>query len=99
MTVTDMLYIGYKRYKDEFIEERNGYSLSFEDLHELGDDSNSYVDADICDLSDDWTPLGKIKKKSKKTFTERMIRYIIWFIVLSGMSFICYWTLIELYRE
>jgi hypothetical protein len=98
MTITDMLYIGYKRYKDQDIEEKNGYSLSFEDLHEL-DDNDSYVDADICDLSDDWTPLGKIQKKHKKTFSERMVRYTIWIISLSGMTFICYWTLIELYRE
>jgi hypothetical protein len=103
MTINDILYIGYKRYKDQDIEERNGYSLSFEDLHELDcdddDDDDSYVDADICDLSDDWTPLGKIQKKFKKTFAERMIRYIIWCIVLSGMMFLCYQTLIKLYRE
>lgn len=96
-----MLYIGYKRYKDEDIEEKNGYSLSFENLHHLDDDddNNSYVDADICDLSDDWTPIGKIPKKQKKTFSERLFRYFLWIISLSGMTYICYHTMIELYRE
>ena len=98
MTITDMLYIGYKRYKDEDIEEKNGYSLSFEDLHEL-DNENSYVEADICDLSDDWTPIGKIPKKQKKTLPERLFRYFLWIISLSGMTYICYYTMIELYRE
>jgi hypothetical protein len=100
MKMTDMLYIGYKRYKDEDIEEKNGYSLSFEDLYQLDNENEEIeVDADICDLSDDWTPLGKIQKKYKKTFSQRMIRYIIWFLSLSGMTVICYQTLIELYRE
>ena len=96
-----MLYIGYKRYKDQDIEEKNGYSLSFEDLHQLDDDddNNSYVDADICDLSDDWTPIGKIPKKQKKTFSERLFRYFMWVVSLSGMTYICYHTMIELYRE
>jgi hypothetical protein len=96
-----MLYIGYKRYKDEDIEEKNGYSLSFENLDELedDDDDNSYVEADICDLSEDWTPIGKIPKKQKKTLPERLFRYFLWIISLSGMTYICYYTMIELYRE
>ena len=96
-----MLYIGYKRYKDEDIEEKNGYSLSFENLDELedDDDDNSYVEADICDLSEDWTPIGKIPKKQKKTLPERLFRYFLWIISLSGMTYICYYTIIELYRE
>jgi hypothetical protein len=100
--MTDLLYIGYKKYKDEDIEieEKNGYSLSFEDLQGLDDDDDkSYVDADICDLSDDWTPIGKIPKKQKKTLHERLFRYFIWVIGLSGISYLCYYTIIDLYRE
>jgi hypothetical protein len=95
-----MLYVGYKKYKDQNIEVKNGYSLSFEDLRlHIESDDDQEVESDLCDLSDDWTPVGKIKKKAKKTFTERMVRYLVWVIVISGMTFICYWTLIELYSE
>jgi hypothetical protein len=105
MSITDLLYIGYKKYKDEDepMEIKNGYSLSFEDLRinidSDQDDSDNSVDSDLCDLSDDWTPMRKIGKKYKKTVIERICRYAIWTIVISGMSYICYWTMIELYRE
>ena len=68
MTISELLSIGYKKYKDEDMEVKNGYSLSFEDLRlDIdSDDENSYVEADICDLSDDWTPIGRIHKKNKK---------------------------------
>lgn len=100
MTLSDMLSIGYKKYKDEdiYMEIKNGYSLSFEDLNGI-DDDNNYIEADICDLSDDWTPVGRILKKYKKTLSERIIRYLVWFISLSGMSYICYHTINDLYRE
>ena len=101
MTIVDLLSIGYKKYKDEDMDVKNGYSLSFEDLqvHIESDHEYEEVEADLCDLSDDWTPLGRIPKKSKKTLPERIIRYSIWTFVLSGMTYICYWTIIELYRE
>lgn len=95
--MTDILSFGYKKYKDEDIEEKNGYSLSFEDLQL--DTNTELEEADICNLSDDWTPIGSIKKKMKKSFSERMCRYIIWMFSLSGMTAICYYTIIELYRE
>jgi hypothetical protein len=103
MTISDVLSIGYKKYKDENIEVKNGYSFSFEDLRVNIASDDEYedkeVEADICDLSDHWTPLGRIPKKSKKTFPERIFRYFIWTFVLSGMTYIFYWTIIELYHE
>jgi hypothetical protein len=102
MTINELLSLGYKKYKDEEnIEVKNGYSLSFEDLRiDIdSDDENSYVEADICDLSDDWTPIGRIHKKNKKKLPERIIRYCIWVISLSGMAYICYHTISDLYRE
>ena len=97
----DLLSMGYKKYKDAAdIEVKNGYSLSFENLrvHIESDDENEYIEADLCDLSDDWTPVGKIHKKYKKTLFEKSIRYCIWIFVLSGMAYLCYWTIIELYH-
>lgn len=102
MRINDVLSLGYKKYKDEeYIEVKNGYSLSFEDLRiDIdSDDENEYVEADICDLSDDWTPIGRIPKKSKKTLPERIFRYSIWIIGLTSMGYMCYHTISDLYRE
>ena len=102
MTITDILSFGYKKYKDQYKDEvKNGYSLSFEDLRiDIdSDDEDEYTESDICDLSDDWTPISRIPKKSKKTLPERIIRYSIWILLLSGLSYLCYYTISDLYRE
>ena len=102
MTINELLSLGYKKYKDEEnIEVKNGYSLSFEDLRlDIdSDDENSYVEADICDLSDDWTPIGRIHKKKKKPMYERIFLYVTWIISLSGTAYVCYSTISELYHE
>lgn len=103
-----------KIYKEEIIDIKNGYSMSFEDLSKLEsnmdrgenndvcDDKSSdydYEDADICDVSDDCTPLGKIHKKNKKTFYEKMITYTAWFIGITGLFSMMYFTMTKLYRE
>jgi hypothetical protein len=107
MTISDLLSIGYKKYKDENIEIKNGYSLSFEDLR-IDIDSNEedrdreYIQleaADICDLSDDWTPVGKINKKNKKTFPEKLFRYVMFIMCISIIIYLCYSSLIDVYRE
>lgn len=102
MTINELLSLGYKKYKDEEnIEVKNGYSLSFEDLRlDIdSDDENSYVEADICDLSDDWTPIGRIHKKNKKSIYKRIFIYMAWIISLSGTAYVCYYTISDLYHE
>jgi len=105
MNYTDFLYIGYKKYKDEKDEIKNNYSLSFEDLesfepHKKEKNKNEeYVEADICDCSEDWTPIGIIPKKNQTTIYARLCNYIIWGSSLSSISFLCYWTINDLYRE
>jgi hypothetical protein len=89
---------GYKKYKDDFIEEKNGYSLSFEDLEQY-DNIDQDIEADICDMSDDWTPIGKINKKHKKPLTEKICIYFLWCSSIFGIMSLFYFTIIELYRE
>jgi len=97
MKFTDVLSFGYKKYKDESIEIKNGYSLSFENL-EMDIEMDTYEEADICNLSDDWTPVGQIHKKSRKSLSKRIIQYTLWCSALSGIGVLCYYTIIELYH-
>jgi hypothetical protein len=106
MSINNILSYNYKKYKDHYEdEEKNGYSLSFEDFNNIyiesehETDEPEYIDTDICYLSDDWTPVGRIRKKYKKALPERIIQYFIWIICLFGTAYICYHTISEVYRE
>jgi hypothetical protein len=101
MTNIDKLSVGYKHYRDHHIEIKNGYSLSFEDLQiTINEDlDEEYVEADICNLSDDWTPVGRIPKKYQKSFFTRMINWIIWSSIITTISYMVYMIMIKLYRE
>ena len=109
MNYTDFLSLGYRKYKDQEDEIKNNYSLSFEDLESFEPkqenknknkyENTEYVESDICDCSDDWSPVGMILKKNQKTYYERACNYITWASSLSCMGLICYWTINDLYRE
>lgn len=98
----DFLLIGYQQYKDEPSDIKNNYSLSFENLEEYGKDENNhkndYVEADICNLSNEWKPIGLIHKKDQKPLYVRVCKYMIWGSSLSCIGLMCYWTVSRLYH-
>ena len=57
------------------------------------------VDSELCDLSDDWTPVGRIPLKKKRLFFARMCIYFIWCSMMSAVVYIFYIITNELYHE
>jgi len=57
------------------------------------------VDSDLCDLSDDWTPVERIQLKKKRLFFARMCIYFIWCSMMSAVVYIFYIITNELYHE
>jgi hypothetical protein len=87
---TDFLYLGYKKYKDETLEVKNNYSLSFENLNDDELNIEKYINAKT------------VENKTiipKNNFSKKMCNYLVLSSIISTLIFLILFIFIEYHSK